>query len=292
MNWKRMGRRLLFPHPLVAALLVLLAAAGLIYAFTVPESDILRIPLYVFSFYALVVLCLRLPGLFAAVQRFRRENRYYQRYATDVQLRMNISLFGAFLYNGAYAAFQLALGLYHHSAWFYAMAGYYFLLAAMRLMLGQHMRAHLPGKEKQTEWQKYRLCGVGLALMNLTLSVVVLYFVRHLRVIHHHPITVIAMATYTFGALTLAIVNVIRYRRYLSPACSAAKGLSLAAASVSMLSLENAMLTAFSAADKTLFRQIMLGASGAAAAMVILGIALYMIVHATKSLRHLCAGRP
>lgn len=287
MNWKRMGRRLLFPHPLVAALLVLLAAAGLIYAFALPESDILRIPLYVFSFYALVVLCLRLPGLFAAVQRFRRENRYYQRYATDVQLRMNISLFGAFLYNGAYAAFQLVLGLYHHSAWFYAMAGYYFLLAAMRLMLGQHMRAHLPGKEKQTEWQKYRLCGVGLALMNLALSVVVLYFVRHLRVIHHHSITVIAMATYTFGALTLAIVNVIRYRRYLSPACSAAKGLSLAAASVSMLSLENAMLITFGNGEQQLFQKIMLGASGTAVSLLLLSMAAYMTIHASRELKRL-----
>lgn len=287
MNWKRMGRRLLLPHPLVAALLGLLAAVGLIYAFTLPESNILRIPLYVFSFYALVVLCLRLPGLFAAIQRFRRENRYYQRYATDVQLRMNISLFGAFLYNGTYAAFQLALGLYHHSAWFYAMAGYYFLLAAMRLMLGQHMRAHLPGKEKQTEWQKYRLCGVGLGLMNLALSVVVLYFVRHLRVIHHHPITVIAMATYTFGALTLAIVNVIRYRRYLSPACSAAKGLSLAAASVSMLSLENAMLITFGKSDQQLFRKIMLGASGAAVSLLLLSMAAYMVIHASRELKRL-----
>lgn len=287
MSWKRMGRRLLFPHPLVAALLVLLAATGLIYAFTLPESDILRIPLYVFSFYALVVLCLRLPGLIVAIQRFRKENPYYQRYATDVQLRMNISLFGAFLYNGAYAAFQLALGLYHHSAWFYAMAGYYFLLAAMRLMLGQHMRAHLPGKEKQTEWQKYRLCGVGLALMNLTLSVVVLYFVQHLRVIHHHPITVIAMATYTFGALTLAIVNVIRYRRYLSPACSAAKGLSLAAASVSMLALENAMLITFGKGDQQLFRKIMLGASGAAVSVLLLSMAAYMVIHASRELKRL-----
>lgn len=287
MNWNQIGRKLFFPHPVIAALLVPLAALGLIYAFALPQTDLLRFPLYVFSFYVLVVLCLRLPRLMAAVQRFRRENRYYRRYAADVQLRMNISLFGTFLYNGAYAAFQLILGLYHHSPWFYAMAGYYFLLAGMRLMLGRHLRAHTPGEEKRTEWQKYRLCGGGLALMNGALIIFVLYFVRHLRMVHHHPITVIAMATYTFGALTLAIVNVIRYRRYHSPACSAAKALSLASASVSMLSLENAMLTTFGKGDQQLFQQIMLGASGAAVSLLMMGMAGYMILHAYQELQRL-----
>lgn len=287
MNWKRLGRRMLFPHPAITLLLTILAAAGLICAFAMPQTDIRRIVLYVFSFYVLVVLCLRLPRLISAVQRFRRENRYYQRYATDVQLRMSISLFGTFLYNGIYAAFQLALGLHHHSAWFYAMAGYYLLLAGLRLMLGRHLKAHTPGEERQLEWQKYRLCGFGLALMNLALSVFVLYFVLHLRNLHHHPITVIAMAVYTFGALALAIVNVIRYRRYHSPACSAAKALSLACAAVSMLSLENTMLTTFSKGDQHLFQQIMLGASGAAVALLMIGMAVYMIVHASMELQQI-----
>lgn len=284
---KKIVKRLLFPHPAIVTLLVLLAAAGLVFAFTgLPESDVRRIPLYAFSFYALVLLCLRLPQLIAAAGQFRRKNRYYQRYSSDVQLRMNISLFGTFLYNGTYAAFQLALGLYHHSAWFYAMAGYYALLAGMRLMLGRHIRAYTPGEKKKAEWQKYRLCGGGLALMNGALSVVIWFFVRHLRVIRHHQITVIAMATYTFGALALAIVNVIRYRRYNSPACSAAKALSLASASVSMLSLENAMLTTFGKGEQQLFQRIMLGASGAAVSLLMIGMAAYMILRASKELKY------
>lgn len=287
------GRPLLFPYPAVVALLVPIAAVGLICAFAVlDEGDIRRVALFALSFYALLVLCMRAPAIWTFVGRFRRENRFYLRYSSDIRLKMRLSLNGAFLYNALYALFLLALGLRHHSAWFYAMAGYYFLLALMRLMLGRHLRASVPGKDLRGEWCKYRLCGAGLVPMNLALSVFVFYYVRHLRPTTHHEITVIAMAAYTFLSLTMAIVNIVRYRRYASPVCSAAKALSLASACISMLSLENAMLTAFSAADETLFRQIMLGASGAVAAMVILGIALYMIVHATKNLRCLCAGRP
>lgn len=286
MNWKKAGKRLLFPHPAAVALLTLFAAAGLVYAFTaLEETDVRRITLYALSFYALAVLCLRVPAMAAYARRFRRENRYYLRYASDVRLRMNISLFGACFYNAAYAAFQLALGVHHRSAWFYVMAGYYGLLALMRLMLGRHVRAFVPGEEKRTEWRKYRLCGAGLLLMNLALSVFVVYFVLRLRAVRHHEIIVITMAAYTFGALALAIANVARYRRYESPVCSAAKALSLAAVIVSMLSLEDAMLTTFGRENAPLFRQVILGASGMAAAMMIIGMAGYMIVRATKQLK-------
>ncbi len=285
-KWQRLGRRLLFPPIAVVALLALLAAAGLAFSFLrLEENDWRRIASYALSFYALAILCLRVPDMLALARRFRRENRHYLRYRSDVRLRMNLSLWSACIYNAAYAAFQLALGLKHHSAWFYAMAGYYCLLALLRLMLGRHVRAFAPGKERRMEWRKYRLCGAGLLAMNLALSIFVLYFVLHLREARHHEITVIAMAVYTFGALALAISNVIRYRRYDSPACSAAKALSLASAAVSMLSLENAMLTTFDRGSSPLFQRIMLGASGAAAAMLIIGMAAYMIVRATNHLR-------
>ena len=93
------------------------------------------------------------------------------------------------------------------------------------------------------------------------------------------------MAAYTFTALTLAIVNAVRYRKYGSPAYSAAKAISLASATVSMLTLENALLTTFGEESGELFRQIMLGTSGTAVILVVQGIALYMIVNASKKLR-------
>ena len=43
------------------------------------------------------------------------------------------------------------------------------------------------------------------------------------------------MAAYTFTALTLAIVNAVRYRKYGSPAYSAAKAISLASATLGLL---------------------------------------------------------
>ena len=286
MDWKKLGKQLLFPHPMVVALLAAGAVTLLVWAFlALEETAPLRIAAYVLSFAALVLVCVRAPGILRWVRHFRQENKYYLRYKEDVQLRINISLYAAFVFNTAYAALQLGLGLWHHSAWFYAMAGYYLLLAMMRLTLMRHIRRHIPGEERQVEWRKYHFCGVMLLGMNLALAVFTLYFVFRIRIFRHHEITTIAMAAYTFGSLTMSIINAVRCRKYRSPACSAAKAISLAAATVSMLTLENAMLTTFGTEDDALFRQIILGVSGVAVMLMVLGIALYMIVNGRRNLK-------
>ena len=285
MDWKKLGRRVLYPHPVATALLAVIAAAALIYSLALLEATApVSIAAYTLSFYATLTLGLRIPDLIAWVQRFRQENRYYLLYRSDVQLRMNISLWGAFGFNAVYALFQLCLGLWHHSAWFYAMAVYYLLLACMRLMLARNVRTHAPGEALRAQWRIYRLCGALLLVMSLTLAVFVLYFVYRIREFRHHEITTIAMAVYTFAALALAIVNAVRYRKYANPAYSAAKAISLASATVSVLTLENAMLTAFDQDGSDLFRQIMLGATGSVVLLFVVGMAVYMIVRACKKL--------
>lgn len=285
MDWMKLGKGLLFPHPAVAGSLLPLSLCMMLWGVLHQGPDApLTIAAYALSFYGLVLVCLRIPAMIRFVQRFRRENRFYLRYRNDVQLRINISLYGAFGFNAVYAAFQLGLGLWHHSAFFYAMAGYYMLLALMRLTLVRHTRHHLPGEDAAVEWRKHRLCGALLMVMNLALLIFALYFIYRIRDFRHHEVTTIAMAVYTFAALTVAIVNAVRYRKYGSPAYSAAKAISLVSAIVSMLTLENAMLTTFGQSSD-LFRKIMLGAGSLAVLCVVQGIAMYMIINATRKLQ-------
>lgn len=286
MNWKKAGKRLLFPHPVLVALLVIAATVLLVYSFVCLETaDPISIVSYALSFYTLVVVCLRVPDLVRFAIRFKRENKYVARYTSDVRLRMNISLLRAFGFNAVYAVFQLGLGFWHHSVWFYSMAAYYLLLAGMRLMLVKHIRNHMPGEHQEIEWKKYRLCGIFLLLITFALAVFIIYFVWKIRVFRHHEITTIAMAAYTFASLTMAVWNAVRYKNYGSPAYSAAKAIALVSAIVSMLTLENAMLTAFGQESSEFFRQIMLGATGTAVICAVQGIAVYMIVNAGRKLK-------
>lgn len=286
MDWKKIGKRILFPNPAFTAILSVIALVLLVYGFIALETThVFSILSYALSFYALMLVCLRVPDIIAFVRCFRRENKYYLLYRSDVQLRMNISLYGSFAFNAAYAVFQLWLGLWHHSAWFYSMACYYLLLAGMRILLARTIRNHAPGEEQAVEWHRYRLCGIMLLVMNLVLLVFILYFVYRIRVFYHHEITTIAMAAFTFASLATAIWNAVRYRQFGSPAYSAAKAISLASVAVSMLTLENAMLTTFGQGESEMFRQIILAVSGIAVILFVQGVALYMIVNATRNLR-------
>ena len=124
--------------------------------------------------------------------------------------------------------------------------------------------------------------------MNLALALIVFFMVYWNRTFTHHMITAIAMAAYTFTSLAMAIVNFIKYRQYNSPVFSASKAISLAAALVSILTLESTMLTAFGKETMAVIEQKwMLGLTGGAISLFIIAMAVQMIIIGTKKLKKL-----
>ena len=138
------------------------------------------------------------------------------------------------------------------------------------------------------ELKKYRACGIIFLLMNRTLAVMVFFMIYWNRTFNHHEITTIAMAAYTFTAFTVAIVNIIKYRKYNSPVYSASKGVSLAAACVSMLTLESTMLITFDDGTMSLFtRRLFLGISGGVISAFIIIMAIFMILQSNKKIKQI-----
>ena len=289
MDPKKLGKALLFPHIAIMILLVPLATVLLVgsMVFVGTESVIAYIS-YVLAAYTLTVWCFKLPYLIKFFKTFKDENKYARRWQDDTRLRVNVSLYGLLAWNALYGIFQLWLGFYHHTFWFYSLGAYYICLGVMRFFLARHTTRYAPGERMQTELKKYRACGIVFLVMNLALALIIFFMVYWNRTFEHHMITAIAMAAYTFTALTTAIINVIKYRKYNSPVFSASKAISLAAALVSMLTLESTMLTTFSKGTMTAMEQkIMLGATGGAISALIVATAIYMIVIGTKKLGQL-----
>lgn len=287
MIWKKIGKALLFPHIAILILLLPIATVTVIYSLTNPDSNAIFIyGSYTLSAYTLTIWCVRIPNIIRFVKNFRTENKYAQIWFGDTRLRVNASLLFSTLWNAGYGIFQLVLGVYYRSAWFYSLAGYYICLALMRFFLVRHSVKNHPGEKMREELRKYRTCGWIFLLMNLALSVMMFYMVAKDRAVRHHEITTISMAAYTFLTFTVAIINVIRYRKYESPIFSAAKAISLAAASVSMLTLESTMLVTFSMDGlPVITRRMFMGISGAAIFIFIIAMAIYMIVQSTKKLK-------
>ena len=285
MDWKKFGKALLFPPIAVMILLVPISAAAVVYALLFLDSAApLAIVAYVAAAYTLTVWCFKIPYLIRFCKTFKNENKYARRLSDDAHLRVNLSLYGSLLWNAAYGAFHVWLGYLHTSYWFYSLACYYIFLAVMRFFLLRHTRAYKPGEDMLRELKESRLCGWLLLAMNLALTLMIFFMVYWNRTFEHGEITTIIMAAYTFTALTVAIVNTVRYGKYKSPVFSTAKAISLASACVSMLTLESTMLTTFNNGTMDLTtRRLMLGLSGGVIAAFIIAMAIYMI---RKSTRH------
>ena len=289
MNWKRLGKALLFPHIAIMILLVPIATVLLVgsMVFIGTESVVAYVS-YVLAAYTLTVWCFKIPYLINFFKAFKNENKYARRWQDDTRLRVNVSLYGALAWNALYGLFQLWLGFYHRTFWFYSLGAYYICLSVMRFFLAHHTTRYAPGERMQTEIKKYRACGIVFLVMNLSLALIIFFMVYWNRTFEHHMITAIAMAAYTFTALTTAIINVIKYRKYNSPVFSASKAISLAAALVSMLTLESTMLTTFGNGTMTATAQKwMLGATGGAISVSVVATAIYMIAVGTKKLEKL-----
>ena len=288
---KKIGKAVLFPHIAVMIILLPIATVFLIYSMAFLETD--TIPAYIsymLAAYTLTVWCFKIPKFIATIKNIKNENKYVKLWSGDVQLRMNVSLYGTFILNVVYAVFQLCLGLYHASFWYYSMAGYYICLAVMRFYLSRHTSKHKAGGRMREELIRYRNCGIVFLVMNFTLSLMTFFIVYWDKTFIHHEITTIAMAAYTFTTFTIAIINIVKYRKYKSPVYSASKAISLAAAWVSMLTLTSTMLTTFGEGNEILMRRIMLGSLGGVISVFIIGMAIYMIANAGKQLRKIGTG--
>lgn len=284
MDFKKLGKALLFPHIAIMILLLPVATVLLVGSMVfVGTESVIAIISYVIAAYALTVWCLRTPRLIRYFKTFSNENKYAKRWKEDARLRVKLSLYASLAWNTLYGIFQLWLGFYHRTFWFLSLGAYYIFLAVMRFFLAHHTRRYSPRERMNSELKRYRACGIVLLFMNLALALIVFFMVYWNRTFEHHMITAIAMAAYTFTALATAIVNVVKYRKYDSPVYSASKAISLAAASVSMLTLESTMLTTFG--DGEINTRLMLGLTGGAVVAFIVVMAIYMIARATKQLK-------
>ena len=158
----------------------------------------------------------------------------------------------------------------------------------MRFFLAQYTIKNKPGEKMREELSRYRLCGWVFLAMNLALSLMVFFMVYWNRTFRHHEITTIALAAYTFTAFVMAIINIVKYRKYNSPVYSASKAISLASACVSMLTLEATMLTTFG--DGTMdavTRKIFLGCTGGVISVFVIVTAIYMIKQSSEKLKEL-----
>lgn len=245
------GKRLLFPHTFVVFLMFNITLVGLLYIFLNHlDTNPIAGAFYAVAFYSLVIVCARIPGIVKKINGGLHTNKYTHRYLTDGELRMKVSMYRGLVVNIPFAIFKIVMGFLYNSAWLYAMAGYNTILTLMRFVVVFRAQKKEVSAEEQTrrDIKSAEVCGWLMLVLNIAISVIMYMVIVMKQTIVYHEIVVIALAAYTFYCFTMAIINVVKYRKK-NPIYFTIKRIDLAKAIVSVFTMQVAMLTQYGGTD-------------------------------------------
>ena len=290
MDWKKLGKKLLFPPAFLMVILVIISAVALTLIFVKGlEESIPAYIVYVLAFYTLTVVtvfcAMVLPKQYGTIKQKIYDNPLGNRYMTDRAFRTNISLSVSFVISMLYVGINLWSWHMLHSWWFMVLAVYYVIMAVMRFLLVRYVRVQRIGTDILSEWKRAKVCAYILLLINLFLSGAVLMILYQDKGYDYPGVMIYVMALYTFYSTIHAIVDIVKYRRLGSPVMSAAKMVSLSAALVSVLNLETAMFAQFGADLAPEHQRIFIILTGAGISIAIVTVSAVLIVRATKEIR-------
>lgn len=290
MDWKKIGKKLLFPPVWLMVLLTITSAVLLTIIFVKgKEQSIPAYIVYVLAFYTLstasIFCALVLPKQYKEIKQKIYDNPLGNRFMTDRVFRTNISLSVSFVISMLYVGINVWSWHMLRSYWFMVLAVYYVIMAVMRYLLVRYVRIQRIGTSILGEWKRSRVCAYILLLINLSLSGAVLMILYQSKGYDYPGIMIYVMALYTFYSTIHAIVDIVKYRKLGSPIMSTAKIVSLSAALVSMLNLETAMFAQFGETLEQQHQDLMIILTGAGISVTVVTLSVILIVRATKEIR-------
>lgn len=291
-EWKSICSRLLFPPLWLVIILTVFSTVALVAVFVEGwEATPIAYIVYVLSFYTLTVICFAcwktIPGYYKSIKGKVYDNKYANRYLTDVAFKTHVNLYRSLIINLIYVAVNAISGIIYRTYWFGIFAVYYAIMATMRFLLVRYVNRNQIGKSRLGELKRSRLCAYILMTVNLALSGAVLMMVYFNRGFQYQGFLIYVMAMYTFYITTTAIIDMVKYRKYNSPVMSISKIIRLASALFSMLFLETAMFSQFGGETSPETQRIMIMATGGGISVLVVAMAVYMIICSTKEIKKL-----
>ncbi len=145
--------------------------------------------------------------------------------------------------NFVYAFCNCVIGFIVHSWWFITVGAYYTVLAITRFSVLKVKRK--AGDNLAVESFATRLTGILLVTLSFCLVGVNILSIINEQGTAFHEIIMIAIATYTFTKITIAIVGMVKANHSGSAIIKTLRNISLADAFVSIYTLQRSMLVSF-----------------------------------------------
>ena len=220
-----------------------------------------------YSIYTIVKFAPKIKrGIMALIYRFG----FTRRLAGERDFRTLITSTASLVLNVAYSIFNIVIAIISRSLWYGAIGIYHLLLIAMRSDV-------LLSRNSQKK-SSYIRCASFLAVLSLFLSLAVWQMISKDLAFVRFGWTIYAYAAFAFYKITMAIIGFVKSRKNLL-VTRALRFISLADASVSILTLQTSLLYTFGGegVNKGVFNAI----TGAVVCALTFGLGIDMIIMVT-----------
>lgn len=145
--------------------------------------------------------------------------------------------------NFAYAVGNCIIGFFAHSWWFITVGAYYAVLTTTRFSILKIRRK--ANGNYDIEFFARRITGILLVVLSFCIVGVNILSSLKERGTVFHEIVMIAIATYTFTKIIIAIIGMVKAKHTTSPVIKTLRNISLADACVSIYTMQRSMLVSF-----------------------------------------------
>jgi hypothetical protein len=238
--------------------------------------------LYGLSAYCLTALCIKLPNAVRMEKLWLKNHPKVEGLLKTKDLHFKLELYIEQFINFAYGIFKIVSGVIVGSAWIGADGIYNFAQALIQLF--QILQRKKPGTlEKQ--WKSYRICGMLILLMHLTLIGIVFQMVNWNRAEESGEIMIIATAAFAFFKFFSAFLDLARDRKHKHPIDSSVRMLELSQAIFAIFSLQAGLLHTFGTGES--WEHPLNLAVGCIVCLLTVAMGIYMIRRANREMKQL-----
>ncbi len=199
----------------------------------------------------------------------------------DPETRSRYLLYLSLAGNAGFTLLELAGGIFTGSLWLTAIGAYYAVLALIRCSLVRSMRS----QDGHAGKKAYFRTAILLNVLTVTMAGIFAQLIIDSRSFHYPGVFIYAMALWAFVKIILAVRNLIRGRKDDEPVPAAARCLSFAAALMSILALQTALISEFGGGSPD-FAYTMNGISGAVITALMITLSALMLAKASKMKAH------
>lgn len=241
--------------------------------------------------YTVYTLVKIIPKAKNGVKGILRKNKYTGRLMDDYAFRTIIFSAGSLGICTAYAIFNAFVGGMQRSVWYGALAAYYLMLVIMRsVVINYHLKKRKRTQlDETTERRKeagiYRTCGILLVLLPVCLYFAIIPMISGKNSFSHPGLMIYVSALYAFIKIIMSVYNIFKAHRNDDYTVRAIRGVNFADAAVSILALQTAMLTEFSANSAT--NGLANALTGAAVCILTVAVGTFMIISSNKRIKTL-----